>query len=209
LLAATKGDGPATTASAIEVLDGRLSQSLPAWRAGNVLVALPELSAIAVVDPKAASVAWLHRGIRALRSQPMVLASGKLLLFDSPQPDAMSRVVELDPVTEELGWTYQGKADAPLASYRIGSCQRLPNGNTLIVESEAGRAFEVTSGGELVWEYFNPHLTPEGDFIAGLCEVERIDTSYVADAFPAVAAALDDAGKVIDTGAVESLLNHK
>ena len=36
--------------------------------------------------------------------------------------------------------------------------QRLPNGNTLICEGDFGRLFEVTAGGELVWEYVNPYF---------------------------------------------------
>jgi hypothetical protein len=39
---------------------------------------------------------------------------------------------------------------------------RLPNGNTLIVESDAGRAFEVTAEGEIVWEFLNPDRMPDG-----------------------------------------------
>ena len=38
----------------------------------------------------------------------------------------------------------------------MGMAQRLPNGNTLITESSFGRFFEVTSQGEIVWEYINP-----------------------------------------------------
>lgn len=38
----------------------------------------------------------------------------------------------------------------------ISGMQRLPNGNTLITEGDDGRIFEVTSSGQLVWEYVNP-----------------------------------------------------
>jgi hypothetical protein len=34
----------------------------------------------------------------------------------------------------------------------------LPNGNTLICEGDFGRLFEVTAGGEVVWEYVNPYF---------------------------------------------------
>ena len=37
-----------------------------------------------------------------------------------------------------------------------GTCQRLPNGNTLITESTRGRAFEVTPDKEIVWEFVSP-----------------------------------------------------
>jgi hypothetical protein len=40
----------------------------------------------------------------------------------------------------------------------MGIAQRLTNGNTLITESSFGRFFEVTSQGEIVWEYVNPYL---------------------------------------------------
>src|SRR5262245_44243265 len=43
-------------------------------------------------------------------------------------------------------------------SPRISNAQRLPNGNTLICEGDSGRLFEVTAGGELVWEYVNPYF---------------------------------------------------
>ena len=41
------------------------------------------------------------------------------------------------------------------AACRSGA-QRLPNGNTLICEGMTGRLFEVTSVGEVVWEYVTP-----------------------------------------------------
>jgi hypothetical protein len=54
---------------------------------------------------------------------------------------------------------------APLWSYSdpekfcsqfISGAQRLPNGDTLICEGKAGRVFEVTKEGTIVWEYLNP-----------------------------------------------------
>ena len=39
---------------------------------------------------------------------------------------------------------------------RGGSAQRLPNGNTLIAETDRGHAFEVTKDGEIVWEFYTP-----------------------------------------------------
>ena len=37
----------------------------------------------------------------------------------------------------------------------------MPNGNTLITEGMFGRMFQVTSSGEVVWEYINPYF-PKG-----------------------------------------------
>ena len=66
---------------------------------------------------------------------------------------ATSRVLEIDPVTLELKWSYTAPR---FFSTNISSAQRLPNGNTLITEGAGGRMFEVTNDGTIVWEYMNP-----------------------------------------------------
>jgi hypothetical protein len=53
-------------------------------------------------------------------------------------------------------WTYQGTTAAPLYSENISGAQRLPNGNTIICSGTIGRFIEVTTSGEIVWEYICP-----------------------------------------------------
>jgi hypothetical protein len=97
--------------------------------------------------------------------------AGNLLVFDnggssgygftSPiAPDgrgalarATSRIVEINPVTLELVWSYTA---ARFYSANISGVQRLPNGNTLITSGTTGRVFEVTKEGTVVWEYLWP-----------------------------------------------------
>lgn len=67
---------------------------------------------------------------------------------------ATSRILEIDPVTLEVVWSHQ--AGAQFFSTNISGAQRLPNGNTLITEGAGGRLFEVTSDGDIVWEYMVP-----------------------------------------------------
>ena len=66
---------------------------------------------------------------------------------------AGSRVLEINPKTLELVWSYTGPR---LFSTNISSAQRLPNGNTLITEGAPGRLLEVTSDRKIVWEYIYP-----------------------------------------------------
>ena len=98
--------------------------------------------------------------------------AGNLLVFDNggasgygaPTPVALngsgiyaranSRVLEINPVTLELVWSYVSPAQ--FYSSNISSAQRLPNGNTLITEGAPGRMFEVTNDGKIVWEYMSP-----------------------------------------------------
>jgi len=65
-----------------------------------------------------------------------------------------------------------------------GAQQRLPNGNTLITESERGRVIEVSPDGEVVWEYINP-ATVRGQphLLPGILRAERIPGSFPGDWF--------------------------
>jgi hypothetical protein len=73
---------------------------------------------------------------------------------------ANSRVLEIDPVTLELVWSYSmpGREAFKFFSSYISSAQRLENGNTLITEGADGRLFEITRDGEIVWEYVSPYF---------------------------------------------------
>jgi hypothetical protein len=68
-------------------------------------------------------------------------------------------VVEVDPIAGEIVWEYRATPPPSFYSRSRGANQRLANGNTLITESDKGRAFEVTPEGEIVWEFLNPELT--------------------------------------------------
>ena len=69
---------------------------------------------------------------------------------------AASRVLEINPVTLELVWSYTAPR---FFSTNISSAQRLPNGNTLIDAGAPGRMFEVTADRAIVWEYLFPIFT--------------------------------------------------
>jgi hypothetical protein len=69
---------------------------------------------------------------------------------------ATSRVLEINPVTLELVWSY---TNARFFSSNISSAQRLPNGNTLITAGASGRLFEVTKDGAIVWEFMYPQFS--------------------------------------------------
>ena len=90
------------------------------------------------------------------------LPNGNVLVFDNGIGREWSRVIELDPIEEEIVWEYRASPPEDFYSRSKGSAQRLPNGNTLIADSDNGRAFEVTLEGDVVWEYVNPHQVAEG-----------------------------------------------
>ncbi len=70
-------------------------------------------------------------------------------------------MVEIDPVARRIVWQYRAPDPETFYSGARGANQRLPNGNTLITESDDGRAFEVTPEGDVVWEFVNPNMTEQ------------------------------------------------
>jgi hypothetical protein len=69
---------------------------------------------------------------------------------------ATSRVLEINPVTLELVWSY---AAPRFYGSNISGAQRLPNGDTLVTEGPSGRLFEVTKESQIVWEYIYPQFS--------------------------------------------------
>ena len=99
---------------------------------------------------------------------PQPLANGNILIFDNgthrpDHPVPHSRIIEINPANNEIVWKYQEQNLYYFFSPYISGAQRLPNGNTLICEGNFGRLFEVTSEGQLAWEYVNPHFNVPPD----------------------------------------------
>lgn len=174
LLARAGDSGDFLHTNSVKVLEGRLADRIPAFAAGNVLISIPMIDAIAVLDMDEERIVWAMAGLWEFQHDPLVLDNGHLLVFDNKGDGGASRVLEIDPVTQAIPWLYSGKTHG-FYSETCGANQRLPNGNTLITESDNGRAFEVTSQGKVVWEYHTPHRAGEqGELVATLFEVVRI-----------------------------------
>ncbi|MDD9938484.1 MAG: aryl-sulfate sulfotransferase [Myxococcales bacterium] len=143
--------------------------------AGRVMLSMRELNTIAVLDPQRREIVWALNGQWHRQHEPTVLDSGHVLIFDNRGKDKMSRVLELDPATQQVVWSYGGEAENQFYSNSCGSARRLSNGNTLITESDRGRAFEVTPQREIVWEYLSPHRSPHREeLVATLFEMTRV-----------------------------------
>ena len=178
LLARMKREKELFHTNSIEVLDGRIAERLGAFAEGNLLISLRHLDAIAVVDPRRRELVWSLTGSFVAQHDPKVLANGNLLLFDNRGKGEISTVLELDPATGAVLWEYSGMPDDPFYSKTCGTAYRLANGNTLINESDGGRAFELAPPGSdeaIVWEFYNPHrggLAQE--LIACLYDLQRV-----------------------------------
>jgi hypothetical protein len=141
----------------------------------KLLTSIWGLDAIAVVDIETGVVDWALSGQWHRQHQPVLLEDGQLLLFDNMGGGDYSKVIQFDPFSQQVSWSFVGDEENDFYSALIGSCQRLENGNTLITESLSGRAFEVTPEGEVVWKWNSPYRSgPNGEGVAVLMEAIRL-----------------------------------
>jgi hypothetical protein len=133
---------------------------------GNILVSFAKINTVAIIDKQSGDIRWHwgSPGELAHQHSPTMLENGNILVYDNGYHSrglalSYSRVVEVDPWKNEMVWSYEGPEGGELKmlfySSMYSSCQRLPNGNTLICEGTTGRIFEITMNHALVWEYVN------------------------------------------------------
>ena len=129
------------------------------FRKGNALICLRNPGLLIIQDPKTNEILWSWGpGILDFPHMPSMTPKGTILVFDNGLKRGYTRILEIDPASGKTIWEYTGKPREDFYSSRQGSCQRLPNGNTLICDSEKGRAFELDPSGKLVWEFWHPEI---------------------------------------------------
>ncbi len=85
-------------------------------------------------------------------------------------------------VSKQVVWSFNGTVPNSFYSMYISGVQRLPNGNTLVCPGAHGHIFEVTTDGDIVWEYINP----VGDRISNDDGVYKIMTDRVGGGFNSI-----------------------
>ena len=168
------------------------------WKVGPYYTTDPALRALGcIIGPHHAHI--IPRGLPGA-GNVLVFDNGGAAGFGIPNPGAPdgtwnalrdhSRVLELNPLTLEIVWEFtagtagyptDGEDMSKFYSRYKSAAQRLPNGNTLITESNCGRLFEVTTDGEIVWEYVSPHnlATREGIFMSDVFRCYRYPYDWV------------------------------
>ena len=139
--------------------------SLEITPAGEWLLSFRLTSTLALVDPASGAVKWTWgSGVLSHQHHATWLSSGHILVFDNGchrlRAPSFSQVIELDPASGEIVWSYHGRTIVAFFSFMVGGCERLPNGNTLVTEGASGRLFEVTPKHDIVWEYVSPWILP-------------------------------------------------
>jgi hypothetical protein len=186
----------------VELVTAELAPAFPFLKAGQVILSMRQLDTIAALDLEREEIVWAIRGSWHRQHDPDLLANGNILLFDNKGDWARggrSRVLQIDPTTSEIVWTWPSSKGGELwSSYRADQ-QMLPNGNVLINEFVQGRLVEVTSGGEVVWEFISPFRDEQNhDRVARIMFAERYPRNWIA--FEPVAVTSTDRVKHGDRG---------
>jgi Arylsulfotransferase (ASST) len=179
-----EGDDP-THLNDVEVLRADMADAFPLFEAGDVALSLRDLNTILVVDGRTWRIKWTMTGPFMDQHDPDFLPNGHILVFDNrglgfdnrggirTRAFHASRILEIDPVTRQIVWTYQGTDSEPFFTEIRGKQQALPSGNVLVVEADGGRVFEIAREptNRIVWEYVN--LAEDG-FVGVITDADRV-----------------------------------
>ena len=106
---------------------------------------------------------WIDEGLPGAGNILIYNNRNNVVREDEQAEDEYSSILEVKLPLQEDG-AYDWTADAEIVwqydegfySRILSGVQRLPNGNTLITAGVPGRLLEVTSDGEVVWEFISP-----------------------------------------------------
>src|SRR5262249_2074565 len=142
----------------VKVLRRAVAAKFPLFQAGQVLLSLRNRDTVAVLDRPTRRVVWAAQGIWQAQHDATFLDNGHLLVYDNLGSRRGTRILEYDPQTQAFPWGYTNDHARLIKASFHGMKQRLPNGNTLIVDPDNRRLFEVKQDKELVWETICPLL---------------------------------------------------
>ena len=166
----------------IEELSADLADLFPQFEAGDLLLSLRDRNLIMLVDPRTRRVKWHQTGPWIRQHDPDFGADGTISVFNNNTDGTRSgsvlggsTIVVLDPEDRKAVVLYGAKPGQKMYTPVRGRHQNLPNGNILITESVAGRVFEVTKQGYVVWEFINRF---DDDKVAAVNDAIRYPEHY-------------------------------
>jgi hypothetical protein len=173
----------------VEVLSKAMADSFPLLDAGDIMLSSRNLNQIWIIDGKTHTLKWWKTGPMIGQHDPDFQADGKITLFDN-RPAGLpssenhflgdaggSRILSIDHQTGAFTTLYTTNENSTFYSPYRGKHQLLPNGNILIAETDAGRAYEVLPNGKVVWSYINAWDEDEVGWILG---AHRYPLSYAS-----------------------------
>jgi len=138
--------------------DSPLAKIDSRFKAGNIFICLSNIDILGIIAYPSGRVVWAWGpGILDGPHQPMSLPNGDILLFDNGRKRGWSRVIEIDPIKKEIVWEYHSTPKETFYAPVLSGAERLPNGNIFVCDGVHSRFFEITHGGEIVWDFISTY----------------------------------------------------
>jgi hypothetical protein len=121
----------------------------------DVIVSLRNVNTVFVFNRKTGRIKYVTTGMFVWQHDPDFIDGDTFSVFDNNRYAGFSRIVTVSGKENSLKVYYEGSERKPFYSDVMGKHQWLPNGNLLVTETMAGRAFEINEKKEIVWQYIN------------------------------------------------------
>ncbi len=138
----------------VEPLSAEMARDYPAFDAGDLMISLRNLDLVAVMDPESLDIRWVAYGPWRRQHDPDFVGDGQIEVYDNNPKFGRSNVITIDTNTHEAKRLWSSETSR-FYSETMGKQQRLPNGTHLVVVPDQGRALELDSNGDKVFEYQN------------------------------------------------------
>jgi len=138
----------------IDILQPEIADKFEDFEAGDLLISLRITHLVAVIDPKTYRVKWARNGPWKYQHDPDFTDDGMISVYSNNYGFGRSEIIKINPSTNELKNEFE-QGDFSFYSGAQGKHQYLPNGNVLVIVPDEGRAVQVTSDGNKVFEHNN------------------------------------------------------
>ena len=146
----------------VQPLTVQLAPKFPMFEAGDLLISFRDLNTMFVTSP-GGQLKWIDAHAMQMQHDLDFEPDGQIVAFDNQSDWTFwgkgapkgSRIAAIDPVTHAVSVRYPTPGAPRFYSSMTGKHQLLPNGNRLVTQGFAGRAFEIADDGTIVWEYVN------------------------------------------------------
>ncbi|MFN6951650.1 MAG: arylsulfotransferase family protein [Albidovulum sp.] len=161
----------------LEELMPEMAAAFPGFEAGDLLVSLRNIHALAVIGRRTGEVRWVAYGPWRDQHDPDFQPDGTISVFSNNTDRFASQIISIDPQTGVSRDLFAG-AGLHFDSFIMGKHEHLPNGNWMITPTIQGRVMEVTPEGRIVREYNN---ILNAEYNALTLYAEHLEPGYLAE----------------------------
>ncbi len=153
----------------VEIVNTELAEKIDAVEAGDILVSLRQMHTLLIMSRDTGDIIWYRVGPWVRQHDPDVDEDGTISVYNNRSMSLIrkhekpfSSIVKFDPATDQVFNLYPANVNMLAEGQKffsdiMGTHQILPNQHILITEARAGRVFEVSESGMLVWEYIEDY----------------------------------------------------